>query len=148
MSLPLREQLLQTAHTYLTVHNNRDLDGIRALCSETCVHRGGPPTVKSPDRNNDEYIMFNDEVFNKVLHTYHATITDAVVDEVSKKVVLGVEARATADAGVYENEYIITLKMTEDGRKVADQYDFIDSQRMIEWMAKLGEFAKETWEKK
>ncbi|KAF8846435.1 hypothetical protein BDZ45DRAFT_489764 [Acephala macrosclerotiorum] len=102
---------------------------------------------QSPDRNNDEYIIFNTEVF-KVLHTYHATITDAVVDEIGKKVVLGMEAKATADAGEYENEYIITLRMTEDGRKVVDQYDFIDSQRMIEWMAKLGDFAKGSWEKK
>ncbi|CZR58253.1 uncharacterized protein PAC_08144 [Phialocephala subalpina] len=106
-----------------------------------------PPTVKSLDRNNDEYMMFNVEVF-KLLHTYHATITDVVVDEVSKKVVLSVEAIATADAGDYENEYVIKLGMTEDGRKVVDQYDFIDSQRMIEWMAKLGDFAKESWEKK
>jgi ketosteroid isomerase-like protein len=82
------------------------------------------------------------------LHTYLATISDAVVDDVSKKVVLSVEAKATADAGEYENEYVILLKMTEDGKQVVEQYDFVDSHRMIEWMGKLGEFAQETWEKK
>jgi hypothetical protein len=91
--------------------------------------------------------MFHVEVF-KVLLTYHASITDTVIDEVSKKVGLGVEARTTADAGEYENEYIIMFRMTEDGKQVADQYDFINNQRMIEWMAKLGDFAKESWEKK
>ncbi|KAE9375944.1 hypothetical protein N431DRAFT_437378 [Stipitochalara longipes BDJ] len=147
MSLSLRDQLLQTAHGYLNAHNNRDMESILAFCAPNCVHRAGPPTVKSPDRNNDEYATFNVEVF-KVLHTYLATITDAAVDDVSKKVVLSVEAKATADAGEYENEYVILLRMTEDGKQVVEQYDFVDSHRMIEWMGKLGEFAKETWEKK
>ncbi|PMD58008.1 uncharacterized protein K444DRAFT_664793 [Hyaloscypha bicolor E] len=147
MSPSLRDQLLQTAHAYLDAHNNRDLEKILALCAPTCVHRAGPPTVKSPDRNNDEYATFNVEVF-KILHTYLATITDAVVDDVSKKVALSVDAKATADAGEYENEYVILLKMTEDGKQVVEQYDFVDSQRMIEWMGKLGVWSKEMWEKK
>ncbi|KUJ06926.1 uncharacterized protein LY89DRAFT_692018 [Mollisia scopiformis] len=147
MSLSIRDQLRQTARAYLDAHNNKDLDNIRALCDETCVHRNGPPTVKSPDRNNEEYIAFNAEVF-KMLYTYLATIISEVVDEVTKTVALGLEAKATADAGVYENEYIITLKMTENGKKVVDQYDFIDSQRMIEWMNKMGDFAEKTWDKK
>jgi len=147
MSPSLRDQLLQTAHAYLDAHNEQDLEKIQALCAPTCVHRAGPPTVKSPDRNNEEYNAFNIEVF-KILHTYLATITDAVVDDVGKKVALSVEAKATADAGEYENEYVILLKMTEDGKQVVDQYDFVDSQRMIEWMGKLGDWSKETWEKK
>jgi ketosteroid isomerase-like protein len=147
MSPFLRDQLLPTARAYLDVHNDRDFSSIGALCDPECVHRAGPSTVKSPDRTNDEYVKLNEEVF-KMLHTYHAKITDAVVDEVSKKVVLYLEARATADAGEYENEYVITLTMTDDGQRVAGQYDFIDSQRMIEWIGRLGEFVKKTWEKK
>jgi hypothetical protein len=54
MSPSLRDQLLQTAHDYLAAHNNRDLDGMRALCNKIFMHRSGPPTVKSPDRNNDK----------------------------------------------------------------------------------------------
>lgn len=147
MSLSLRDQLLKTTRDFFDAHNNRDLNRIRTICAPICVHRGGPPTVKSPDRNNDEYISFNVEVF-KVLHTYLATITDFVVDEVKRKVVVFVDAKATADVGEYENEYVILLGMTEDGKKVVDHYDFIDSHRMIEWIGKLGEFAQETWEKK
>lgn len=60
----------------------------------------------------------------------------------------GIEAVATAEAGEYENEYIITMGMTEDGTKVIYQYDFIDSQKMIEWIARMGDWAKETWENK
>jgi hypothetical protein len=114
MSLCFHDQLLQTAHAYLNAHNDRDISSIRALCDQKSVHRAGPLVVKSPDRTNGEHVNFNEEVF-KVLHTYHATITDVVANEVRKKVVLYVDARATADADEYENEYVITLAMTEDG---------------------------------
>jgi hypothetical protein len=145
--MSLRDQLLQTARAYTTAHNEQDWDSIHTLCSATCVHRAGPISIKNPDRNNDEYIAFNTEVF-KMMHTYHAEITGAVADETSKKVVLYLHAKATADAGEYENEYIITLTMTDDGKKVVDQYDFIDSQTMFTWIAKVGQFARDTWEMK
>lgn len=143
----LYEQLLQTAHAYTEAHNKQDFDSVSSLCTPTCMHRAGPISVKSPDRKNDEYIAFNIEVF-KMMHTYHAEITDAVVDEINRKVVLYLHAKATAAAGEYENEYIITLTMTDDGEKVVDQYDFIDSQTMLNWIAKVGQFAKDTWEMK
>lgn len=103
--------------------------------------------MPQPNRNNDEYVAFNEEVF-KMLHTYHAEMTDAVVDVDTRKVALFLHAKATADAGDYDNEYIITLTMTEDGKLVQDQYDFIDSHTMMQFMAKLGEYAQNTGDKK
>ena len=142
-----RELLLDTAKRYLNAHNSRDMEAIAACCSPTSTHRGGPSSVKSPQRTRDEYIAFNTEVF-KMLHTYHAELTDAVVDLETRKVAMFLLAKATADAGEYENEYIITLTMTEDGKLVQDQYDFIDSHTMLQWLQKVGQFAQNTWEKK
>jgi hypothetical protein len=144
---PTRQELLATATAYCNAHNSRDLSAIRALCSTNCRHRGGPSSLKQPERTTDEYVAFNAEVF-KLLHTYNAEITDAVVDPQTRKVSLFLHATATADAGTYENEYIITLTITEDGTKVQEQYDFIDSHVMVQWMAKMGSFADDTWEKK
>jgi hypothetical protein len=123
--MSLRDQLLQTARAYTTAHNEQDWDGVQTLCSLKCVHRAGPVSIKNPDRNNDEYITFNTEVF-KMMHTYHAEITDAVADEISKEAVLYLHAKATADAGEYENEYIITLTMTDDGKKVVAVNVYLD----------------------
>jgi hypothetical protein len=145
--MSLRDQLIQTAHAYTTAHNERDFAKVIALCSPACVHRAGPTSVKNPDRNNDEYFAFNTEVF-KMMHTYHAAITDTIADETTRKVVVYLHAKATADAGEYENEYIITLAMTDDGKKVVDQFDFIDSQTMVEWIAKVGRAAQDAWDMK
>jgi hypothetical protein len=147
MTLYLRDQLLKTAKDFLDAHNNRDFARIRTLCDPSCVHRAGPPSVKSPDRNNDEYVSFTTEVLG-FMHTYVASITDSVVDDVKKKVVLSVQAIATADTGEFENEYIILLAITEDGKKVVDHHHFADSQKLVEWSGRVGEFAKEAWEKK
>ncbi|RDW75516.1 hypothetical protein BP6252_06658 [Coleophoma cylindrospora] len=142
--MSLRDQMLQTAYAYTAVHNEQTFDTLLALCSPDCVHRIGPMSIKNPDRNNDEYIRFNTEVCKR-MHTYHAEIMDAVVDEASRKVVVYIHSKGTAPAGEYENEYVITLTMTEDGKKVAHQYDFMDSQTMLNWIAKVGKPARENW---
>jgi len=82
------------------------------------------------------------------MHSYFATITESVADDVEKKVVLSVKAVASGDAGEFENEYIILLAMTEDGSEVVDHYHFADSLKLVEWSKRVGEGAKETWEKK
>ncbi len=133
-----RDQLLETAKKYLEAHNNRDPEAIFACCSPSSTHRGGPTSIKSPSRTRDEYVASNADVF-QVLHTYHAELTDAVVDPETKRVVLFLHAKATADAGDYENEYIITVTMTDDGKLVQDQYDFIDSHTSLQWMEKMGQ---------
>ncbi|KIY01255.1 uncharacterized protein Z520_02807 [Fonsecaea multimorphosa CBS 102226] len=145
--MSLRQQLLETAKRYLDAHNQRDFSSIAACCAPSCTHRGGPSSVIQPTRNNDEYVAFIVEVF-KMMHTYHAEMTDAIVDEATRKVALFLHAKATADAGEYENEYIITLTMSEDGKLVEDQYEFIDSHTMVQWIAKLGNWGPENWEKK
>lgn len=141
------DQLAKTAKAYLDAHNNRDLDTIRALSTPDCIHRGGPASVASPVRNTDEYITFNAEVF-KLMHTYEARLTDMVIDEKQRKVAQYMHAKATADVGVYENEYIITLTLTDDGSKVQEQYEFVGSHEMLSWMQKLGDFKKEHWDQK
>ncbi|KAJ9613030.1 hypothetical protein H2200_002971 [Cladophialophora chaetospira] len=145
--MPTREQLLETAKRYVDAHNSRNVEAIRACCSPSSTHRGGPSSVNGPDRTRDEYVAFNADVF-KMLHSYHAELTDAIVDPETRKVAMFLHAKATADAGEYENEYIITVTMTEDGKLVQDQYDFIDSHTMLQWIQKVGQFAQETWEKK
>jgi ketosteroid isomerase-like protein len=84
----------------------------------------------------------------KLLHTYHAEVIDAIVYTETRKVVLFMHTVATADVGEYDNEYIMTVTLTEDGRLVQDQYDFIDSQVQTQWLEKMKLFVEGIWEKK
>ena len=143
--MSLREQLYKTAVRFLDAHNDRDVPAIIASCSQNCTHRTGPRSISTPDRNNHEYSAFSKVVY-ETLHTYHAEVTDSIIDETKCAVALYVHAKATADAGDYDNEYIIILTMTDDGLLVRDQYDFIDSYTMTQWIETLGSFAKKHWE--
>jgi ketosteroid isomerase-like protein len=140
-------QALSSVPKHLAAHNDRDLDAIKALCSPKSTHRGGPPSVQRPVRNADEYITFVGQAF-KLLHTYHAEVIDAIVYTETRKVVLFMHTVATADVGEYDNEYIMTVTLTEDGKLVQDQYDFIDSQVQTQWLEKMKSFAEGIWEKK
>jgi ketosteroid isomerase-like protein len=84
----------------------------------------------------------------KLLHTYHAEVIDSIVYTETRKVVLFMHTVATADVGEYDNEYIMTVTLTEDGRLVQDQYDFIDSQVQTQWLEKMKLFVEGIWEKK
>ncbi|KAH8900536.1 hypothetical protein GQ53DRAFT_740579 [Thozetella sp. PMI_491] len=103
--------------------------------------RVAPVTVASPPRNRDEYIAFLEQS-NPVFTSYRAEITDTIVDEPVRKVVLYMHPKATAKVGDkeigYEADYVITLTMTEDGNLVKDQYDFIDSKAMLDFIGELG----------
>jgi len=142
--LPLREQLLKTANTYIEAHNNIDLDGLRAIYAPSCVHRVSPSPISAifPTCNNDESVAFTAEMF-KIWHKFQCRqFTEPVVDEGTRKVVLFVESKGEADAGMYENEYVIKLKMNQDGTLIEDRLEFFDSQRVIEWVARLGQVAQ------
>ena len=100
MSLSLGDQLLKTAEDFLNAHNQRDFTKIRTLCDPSCVHRAGPPSVKSPDRTNDEYVSFTSQVLG-FMHTYIASIRDSVVDNIKNKVMLSVKAVITGNTREY-----------------------------------------------
>ena len=75
-------------------------------------------------------------------------MTDAIVDPENKPVALFFHAKVIADAGEYENECIITVTMTEDGKLVQYQYNFIDSYTMYQWLQRVQTFSLDIWEKK
>lgn len=52
---------------------------------------------------------------------------DMLVDEVSRKVLLHLTSTGETDFGPYANEYMIVLKMTDDGTQIKEVVEFIDS---------------------
>jgi hypothetical protein len=146
---PLRDQLLKTANTYVEAHKNIDVDALRAIYSPSCVHRCDPKPVHPifPVVNNAEYMTAIADVF-KIWHRFECRqFAEAVVDEEARKVVLYIEGKGEADAGTYENEYIVTLKMNEDGTLIEERLQFFDSQPVLEWVTRLGKIAQDLQEK-
>ena len=141
----MRKQLENTAVKFLEAHNHCSLPEIEAILAPNSTHSAGPPSLKTPVRNHAEQLAWEKEVYD-VLNTYHARPSNTIIDEQERKVVMKYHAHATADAGIYDNECMVVLTMTEDGKLVQDEYRFIDSITMLDWTRTLGDWATERWQ--
>lgn len=52
---------------------------------------------------------------------FRLTVHDTIVDEAAQKVTMHLSSTAITAIGKYDNEYMLTLHVTEDGRKVDRQ---------------------------
>ena len=62
---------------------------------------------------------------------------EMTVDEVARKVLLPLKSIGETDVGPYNNEYMIVLKMTEDGSEIREIFEFLDSNYILGILAKL-----------
>lgn len=67
---------------------------------------------------------------------------DMVVDDVSRKVLLHLTSTGETDFGPYTNEYMIVLKMTDDGTQIKEIVEFIDSATTRDIAASLTQNVK------
>ena len=106
--------------------------------SPDCVQHYLPATRKQPDRNFAEYR----EAFAQVLPKY-SNFTSFVdedqtfIDVESRKVHVHARSHAETLAGTYENEYAFVLKITEDGQKVQEVWEWLDTEYTNTFAAKL-----------
>ncbi|RYO94415.1 hypothetical protein DL766_002763 [Monosporascus sp. MC13-8B] len=136
--MSLRENMIATAKQWIKAHNDRNATGeagITSFAAPDFVARSFPSSLQAPDRNCEEYAAFQSWAFT-LLDTYSATEVDMVVDETQRKVVYYLNAKGTAPAGEYKNEYIQKLTLTEDGKLIKEFDAFVDSQAMVTWMGK------------
>lgn len=68
---------------------------------------------------------------------FHVTVHDTIVDETARKVVMHASSTASTTLGPYNNEYTLILHMTDDGRKVEQMYEYVDSAYTADYMARL-----------
>lgn len=67
---------------------------------------------------------------------------DMLIDEVSRKVLLHLTSTGETDFGPYANEYMIVLKMTDDGTQIKEIMEFIDSATTRDIAAGLAQLAQ------
>jgi hypothetical protein len=147
----LRDQLVQTANSYITGFNTNTAEGIIASrtadCKQIILPASCPPPWKNPPRSNAEYQAFILPGFKHLrnLNIFIADGEDMIVDDVSRKVVLPLQATGETDHGPYTNEYMMVLKMTEDGTQIKEVVEFIDSATVRDLAASMASQIKEAY---
>lgn len=139
MSSPLRATLLSTANKWVQAHlPPPNMAAIAKLRTPETKYIEGPKSLKSSVRNNEEWDAWHlqtSELFSK----YEMKINETMVDEEQRKVIMVVNAIATSKGGVpYDNEYVFVITMTDDGALVKEQWAFIDSLTMVDFVKKIG----------
>lgn len=145
---PIRDTLIQTANSYIAGFNTNTPEGVIACrtadCKQIIRPSSVPPPWNSPPRTNGEYQAFVVPGFKMVrnIRISLAEGEDMLVDEVSHKVLLHLTSTGETDFGPYANEYMIVLKMTEDGTQIKEIVEFIDSATTRDIAAGLAQQAK------
>lgn len=130
---PIRDTLIQTSNNYIAGFNTNTAKGVIASrtadCKQVIFPSNVPPPWNSPPRTNEEYQGFVVPGF-KMLRNVRISLVkgeDMLVDEISRKVLLHLTSTGETDFGPYANEYMIVLKMTDDGTQIREVVEFIDS---------------------
>lgn len=145
---PIRDILVQTANSYISGFNTNTAEGVIACrtadCRQIIRPSSVPPPWNSPPRTNEEYQAFVVPGFKMVrnIRISLAEGEDMLVDEVSRKVLLHLTSTGETDFGPYANEYMMVLKMTEDGTQIKEIVEFIDSATTRDIAAGLAQQAK------
>ncbi|KAK7702279.1 hypothetical protein SLS64_009857 [Diaporthe eres] len=145
---PIRDTLIKTANSYIEGFNTNTAEGVIASrtadCRQVIRPSSVPPPWNSPPRTNEEYQAFVVPGF-KILRNVRIGLAegeDMLVDEASRKVLLHLTSTGESDFGPYANEYMIVLKMTDDGTLIKEIVEFIDSATTRDLAAGLAEHVK------
>ena len=133
-----RATLLSTAQTVIQAYNTWTPTSVLAFRAPHCEHQFLPNSLKQPCLNNAQYAAYFVPLMPH-FRSFTVTVHDTVVDEVARKVVMRASSTAETDVGPYANEYMIVLRMTEDGRLVERFDEFNDSAFIVEFLPRLRE---------
>ncbi|KAI1397105.1 hypothetical protein F4819DRAFT_473174 [Hypoxylon fuscum] len=139
MSPPSRDQLLQTTKLFLEAFNEFTAESVVRYRSPSCIQHILPTTLKIPQQTNAEYASFVDTL-KTFMPGFKIQLVDGeepVVDDVARKVVLHLKSRSETKAGLYQNEYMWILTLSQDGKSVDDVLEFADSLYTSEWLPKF-----------
>lgn len=144
---PIRETLIQTANSYIAGFNTNTAEGVIACrtadCKQIIKPSSVPPPWASPPRSNEEYQALTMPGFQMVRNFQIGVAKgeDMLVDEVRCQVLLPLTSSGETDFGPYANEYMIVLKMTDDGTQIREIVEFIDSATTRDIAAHIAQHA-------
>ncbi|KAM0795175.1 hypothetical protein BDR22DRAFT_894425 [Usnea florida] len=133
-----RATLLSTAQTAIQGYNTWTPTSILAYRAPHCEHHILPTSLNRPPLNNAQYAAYFVPLMSH-FRSFRVTVHDTVVDEVARKVVMRASSTAETDVGPYANEYVLVMRMTEDGRLVERFDEFVDSAVSAGFMPRLRE---------
>ena len=130
--------VLETAHSFMAGYNAWTIESIMALRAPNCIQYILPASLDQPSFNNEQYATYFASIM-PAFRGWHITIHDTIHDEPARKIAMHCTSTGETDIGPYNNEYMIVLHMTGDGRKVEKVLEYVDSGYSKNYMSRLRE---------
>ena len=127
---------LQLVQVFIDAYHAFALDPIIALRAPDCTNIILPASLGIKPMNNEEYAAFLAPSLT-AFRNFHLTVHDITVDEIAGKVAMHLTSESSTDIGAYHNEYMVSLVLTEDRKKIKKFVEFVDSKYSAEYMANL-----------
>lgn len=105
------------------------MDEVISIRSPRCVQNTLPSSLQASPMNNEGFAAFYVSVSEDFTNfqAWLAPGAEPIVDEVSRKAVPHLKSQANGANGVYRNECIFVLSMSEDGTLLDEVVEFTDS---------------------
>ncbi|KAJ1556279.1 hypothetical protein HK405_003455 [Cladochytrium tenue] len=134
----LRETLRATAVAFLDSYSAWDIEAILAIRAPDCKHKVLPASLKRPEQgqSNDEHRAYFANI-QPLFKGFTGHVKDIAVDVDARAAVVWAYSTSESVIGPYSNEYMLWLKMTEDGTKLIEIREFVDSGYSTGFFGKL-----------
>ncbi|KAK4082258.1 uncharacterized protein Triagg1_2070 [Trichoderma aggressivum f. europaeum] len=134
---PTRSQLIDTANAFIAAYNQWTVSGVLSIRSASCTHRVLPGN--QPARTKAEFGEFLERTIPAIRNfRLHAVDTSPwIVDVEMRRVTMHLKSTGESDLGAYNNEYIFVITVSEDGEKVDEILEFLDSLYSSEFVSNL-----------
>ncbi|KIX09552.1 uncharacterized protein Z518_00632 [Rhinocladiella mackenziei CBS 650.93] len=132
-------KLLETAQAVIKGYEKWDIDAIMAPRTPDCTYHTLPKSLNRPVMNNEAFRAHYTGVI-PYLRNFRVAISDTVIDIKTNQVAFHTTSTAETVIGPYESEQTIFLKMTEDGTKICEMKEFLDSALVQGLFADLAKY--------
>ena len=128
---------VQTARAALSSYSALTVEALLQPLDDQFTHKVLPSSLETPSRDREAFKTHAGRV-NSVFESF-AMVPQSMFEDPAKNTVI-IHAKMIGELielGPWENECIIFMKMSEDGKKVVEHTEFVDSLRAKLLQAKL-----------
>ncbi|TKA65024.1 hypothetical protein B0A55_10565 [Friedmanniomyces simplex] len=138
----LLDNMKRTAKAVVDGYNKWDIDAIMAVRADNCIHHVLPKSLGREPRNNEDYRKYFASIM-PLFKDFTIWSENEIYDVQAKKAALHMSSTATTPIGDYSNEYAIFFTFTEDGTKLTQMDEMVDSAYSGKFFGDLNAFVKE-----
>lgn len=128
---------LHTIHTLLNGYSSLSVAQLLKPLSSDFAHRVLPASLAMPLRNRDEFASHAAAIFS--IFSAFAMLPDAIYEDEAQGVVVvhaRMEGVLKSTGGVWNNECVMMVRLSRDGKEVVEIREFVDGLKAAEMRAK------------